>query len=267
MTQTDDRTTQDWTGRTVHGRDGAGLGRIVDVFGRPGEPGSWAAVRRMGRRRLVPLDAASDDGSTVRLPIDRRALRGAPRAGAGEPDGPTLAALHDHYHGRQVLADAQTRRHERYGGTKLGAAFFGWLVAIGLTVLLGGMVSAVVAGFGTPTAPNPLATAVIVVAVLAVAYYAGGYVAGRLARFDGVRNGLFTWVIGVLVTLVAAVATATGGARFNLLADVRLPVTDLLSPTGVLTFVAVVVVTLAAALLGGAAGERYHHKVDRAGER
>ena len=33
--------------------------------------------------------------------------------------------------GRGVLADARALQHERYGGAKLGSAFFGWLTAAG----------------------------------------------------------------------------------------------------------------------------------------
>ena len=46
---------------------------------------------------------------------------------------------------------------------------------------------------------------------LAVAYFAGGYVAGRMSRFDGARQGLGTWLLGLVVTVVLAVVGA--GAR------------------------------------------------------
>ena len=37
---------------------------------------------------------------------------------------------------------------ERFGGAEVGAAFFGWLVAIGMTVLLTGLVALAVAAWG-----------------------------------------------------------------------------------------------------------------------
>ena len=43
--------------------------------------------------------------------------------------------------------------------------------------------------------------ALVTVAVLIVGYYTGGYVAGRLARFDGARNGFLSWVVGLLATV------------------------------------------------------------------
>src|SRR5688500_7577987 len=49
-----------------------------------------------------------------------------------------------HVEGRPV-ADRDTvvsHQHERFGGLNWGAAFFGWLVAVGLTVLLTALLSA-----------------------------------------------------------------------------------------------------------------------------
>lgn len=264
MTDVENPTTQDWTGRTVRGRDGAKLGRLAEVHG------DWGVVRPgLGRRRLVPLEGATPAGDhDLQVPVDRASLRAAPRTAAEEPDDATQTALTDHYRGRRVLADAQTRQHERYGGAKLGAAFFGWLVAIGVTVLLAALVGSIAAAFGATT-PSPFWAALVAVVVLVVAYYAGGYVAGRLSRFDGARNGLFTWVIGVLVTIIAAVATAVGNGRFDLLTSVQLPAVPLtpaqLTVGGIVTFTAIVLGTLLGALLGGKAGQRFHDKVDRAG--
>jgi len=182
--------------------------------------------------------------------------------------------------GRQALAETDARRRAQYGGMKPGAAFFGWLVAIGMTVLLAAVTGAVGAALGVSavTLPGAAATgvatvgitgAIIALAVLAVAYYAGGYVAGRLARFDGARNGMLTWLIGLLVTIAAAVAAATVGSRYDMFAQVQLPAVPLtaeqLTVSGILALVALVGVTLLAAVLGGVAGQRYHRKVDRVG--
>src|SRR6185437_2386889 len=123
----------------VHSRDGAALGRLAEVHP-PGEttgPTAWGEVKgRFGRRTLVPLDAATvrgDDGVTV--PVDRAAFRTAPAAGSGRPDARVYTDLDRHYAGRGALAVARERQHERFGGMKIGAAFFGWIVAVGLTVI------------------------------------------------------------------------------------------------------------------------------------
>ena len=58
--------------------------------------------------------------------------------------------------------------------------------------------------------------AAILVLILMLAYYAGGYVAGRMARFDGSRQGFRVWLLGLLVTIAAAVAGWIGGSQYNI---------------------------------------------------
>jgi uncharacterized membrane protein YqgA involved in biofilm formation len=88
-----------------------------------------------------------------------------------------------------------------------------------------------------------------------------------MSRYDGARQGLAVWVIGLLVTILALVLGAVFGSQFNILDRVNLPRiplgTDQLSWGGVITAVAVLVVSLLAAMLGGKVGHRYHNKVDR----
>ena len=100
------------------------------------------------------------------------------------------------------------------------------------------------------------------------AYYAGGYIAGRMSRFDGGRQGLMVWQIGLIVTIAAAVLGGVFGSQYNLLDRVslpRLPVRfDQIGSGALITAVAVVVQTLLAAVMGGKVGHRYHDRVDRA---
>jgi MFS family permease len=177
--------------------------------------------------------------------------------------------------------DALDAQHDRFGGIKWGAAFFGWLSANGLAVLLIAILSAAGVAVGlTKGLPGADAAAenadtigigggVAVLVLLAIAYFAGGYVAGRMSRFDGMRQGIATWLIGLLVVVVLAVAGAVFGAKYNVLAQLnlpRIPVDEGTATTGgIIALVAVLVVTLVAAIFGGKAGERYHRKVDRAG--
>ncbi|MGI8440172.1 MAG: hypothetical protein ACR2NV_08310, partial [Thermoleophilaceae bacterium] len=106
--------------------------------------------------------------------------------------------------------------------------------------------------------------------VFGLAYFAGGYVAGRLARFDGVRQGLGVWLFALLVAVLLTLLGAVLGAQYNVLDQLqvvpRIP-TDLASLTtgGAIALVALLIVTVAAAILGGKAGEAFHRKVDRAG--
>jgi hypothetical protein len=165
---------------------------------------------------------------------------------------------------KSVLKEARTAQRERYGGAKLGSAFFGWLVAVGLTVLLGVLAGAVTAAIGA----DPATGTAVTVAVLLVSYFAGGYVAGRLARFDGARNGFLSWVVGVVATIVLTVVAAFVGAQYDVLNRVSLPTlpTSLADVTGTGMILAAVAVlgTLLAAVLGGKIGESFHRRVDRA---
>jgi hypothetical protein len=174
-----------------------------------------------------------------------------------------------------VVAEARERQREEFGGFNWGAAFFGWLVAIGIAVFLTAILSAAGAALGLTKASTSQAATIgivggaILLAIVLIAYYAGGYVAGRLSRFDGARQGLGTWLFGLLVTIAAAVAGAVFGSKYNVLAKLNLPRIPVdegtLSTAGLIALAAVLIGTLIASLIGGKAGERYHKKVDRVG--
>ena len=177
------------------------------------------------------------------------------------------------------VRDQVDRQHERYGGFKWGSAFFGWLCANGLTVILLALATAAGAAVGLTQASEQearsnagtigIAGGIALLVILALGYFAGGYVASRMARFDGARQGLAVWLVGLLVTVALGVAGALFGAKYNVLSQLnlpRIPVDEGTATTGGLVALALVlVVTLAAAVLGGKTGERYHRKVDRAG--
>lgn len=176
----------------------------------------------------------------------------------------------------QTPAEVQ---RERFGGTSLAGAFFGWLVAIGVVILLSGIIGAVAAAVGTSQDITPsdadgqegtigIVAGAVLLAVLAIGYYCGGYVAGRMARFEGVRQGRAVWLLGLLVTLLAAGLGAIFGSQYNVLDRVSVPEvpipTEDLSIGGIIALVAALVVTFLAAVLGGKAGTHFHRKVDRA---
>jgi MFS family permease len=177
--------------------------------------------------------------------------------------------------------DAVAVQRARFGGIKWGAAFFGWLSANGLAVLLIALLSAAGVALGlargldtaTEAADQAktlgLSGGIAVLVALFLAYLAGGYVAGRMARFDGPRQGVAVWVIGLIVVLVLAAAGAALGAQYNVLQQLnlpRIPIDEGTATTaGVITLVALLLVTLLGAVLGGKLGDRYHRKIDRAG--
>lgn len=170
-------------------------------------------------------------------------------------------------------------QHERYGGFNFGAAFFGWLVAVGVTALLTALLSAAGAAIGLTEVSDAEAQAnaetisivggALLVLVVAIGYYAGGYVAGRMSRFDGARQGIGAWVIGLLITLAAAVLAVIAGSEYNVVERAnlpRLPIgTETLTTGGAIASIVILAGTLLFAALGGVAGARYHRKVDRAG--
>jgi hypothetical protein len=209
---------------------------------------------------------------TAERPVDNGTVADDRRF-ARDADGTTTVT------DREAARDIRARQREEFGGTNWGSAFFGWLVAVGVAVILLAILSAAGTAFGlsevSDSEANSNAEAIgvvggaLLIAVLAIAYYCGGYVSGRMSRFDGGRQGFGTWAIGLAVTIVLAVAGAVFGAEYNINESLnlpRIPVDEGTLTTGAaIALAAVVIATLLAALIGGKAGERYHRKIDRVG--
>jgi hypothetical protein len=173
--------------------------------------------------------------------------------------------------------EARARQREEFGGFSWGSVFFGWLVAIGLAALLTAVLTGAGAAIGiTELSDGELSDeaetigllgGILLFAVLLLSYYAGGYVAGRLARFDGARQGFGVWLLGVLMTLAFAGLAALAGSEWNAFERLdlpRIPVDEgTLTTGGAITLAAIVIGTLIAAIAGGKVGERFHRRVDR----
>jgi hypothetical protein len=165
------------------------------------------------------------------------------------------------------------RQHDEFGGINWGSAFFGWLVTVGMAAILIGLLSAAGAAFGLSDVNEAetigVAGGVLLVLVLAAAYYCGGYVSGRMSRFDGARQGIAVWALGLAVTLALAAAGALFGAEYNVFEELNLPRIPVdegsLTAGAAVALVGVLVVTLGAAMGGGTMGERFHHRVERVG--
>lgn len=175
-------------------------------------------------------------------------------------------------------ADVQQVREEKWGGTNMGAGFFGWLVAVGMAVLLSSIIGAIAAAVGDANDVTQsqlereageisAAAAIVLLVVLLISFYAGGYVAGRMSRFDGTRQGWAVWLISLVAVLIAAGIGAAYGAEYDVMNRVDIPdvpiPTDDLTLGGAVTIAAALFATLVAALAGGKAGTHYHRKVDR----
>jgi hypothetical protein len=177
------------------------------------------------------------------------------------------------------MREARARQRDEYGGINWGAAFFGWLVAVGLGAILIGLVAGAGAAVGLTQLSGSearsnadtisLGGGIALLVVLMIAYYAGGYVAGRMSRFDGARQGAGAWLVGLLITIALGIVAAVLGDSYNVLSQLNLPRIPIGSETlttgGIVATLAVLLGTLVAAVLGGKVGERYHRKIDRAG--
>jgi hypothetical protein len=179
----------------------------------------------------------------------------------------------------EALRARWARQHEEFGGVNWASAFFGWLVSVGIAAILVGLLSAAGAAFGFSDVSDAEAEAnaetigivggLLLLLVFGAAYYFGGYVSGRLSRFDGARQGLAVWGIGLAVTLLLAAAAVAFGEEYNIYEQLNLPRIPIdegsLTLGAVIVLVCVLVGTVLAAAVGGKAGERFHRKVDRVG--
>ncbi|MGK5683490.1 hypothetical protein [Actinoplanes sp. URMC 104] len=221
-----------------------------------------------------PPDSSSPSGARAWHPED-----GSPDQEKTTKDGRgATSALSDR---QSVVA----REKDRYGGIKWGSAFFGWLTATGTAVILTAVLLAAGAAVGVSTGTTAsdvqgqasqevgkisVLGGILLLAVLLIAYFCGGYVAGRMARFDGVKQGIAVWVWAIVIAVLVAVAGAVAGEKFDILDRVggfpRLPVGGGDVTTGaIIAIVIAVVAALIGAILGGLAGMRFHRKVDKAG--
>lgn len=181
---------------------------------------------------------------------------------------------------RRILS----RERDEFGGVKVGSAFFGWLAATGMAVLLTALAAAAGAAIGITTGSVAqvgsaqgtdaktvgLVGGIALLVILFVAYYCGGYVAGRMARFDGWKQGFAVWLWAVVIAIIVAVIAWIAGSKYDVLSSVnvfpRIPVGNGdLTTGGIIALVAVVLASLVGALLGGVGGMHFHRKVDRAG--
>lgn len=175
----------------------------------------------------------------------------------------------------------QERQRDAFGGLSVGAAFHGWLSALGtmalllLTVatvgLVLGLAQDVSAGTGQLViGQTTVVTALSVLAAVTVlGCFAGSYAAGRLVRFDGARQGFGVWLLLVVTALVSLGLAVTAEAQYALTSrpsfpDVTVARADLW-PVVAITVGTAAVLSLLVALGGGRLGLRYHAKVDKAG--
>ncbi|WP_426979612.1 hypothetical protein ACQCSU_10300 [Pseudarthrobacter sp. O4] len=271
--------------------------------GTPSQDARIHDAREAARHDAVRKDAVSsepirDEPTRNGRTDDTRAFPTAPASGAatsrmdtpvhgekpmppGQAHDTRTDAIRDEVPTRETVV---AREREQFGGIQIGSAFFGWLAATGTAVLLTALVAAAgtAVGLATNTSVNEAVSGgnetvgligiIVLLVILFVAYYCGGYVAGRMARFNGAKQGFMVWVWAIIAAVVVAILGLVAGQKYNILANLnsfpRIPVNEgQLSTMSIIAAVVIAAVALLGAVLGGLAGMHFHRKVDRAGFR
>jgi hypothetical protein len=235
---------------------------------------SRAADERLHEERYThDPDSGSADRTAVAAP-PREPVRERDVVREREPvrdslAGPTLD--------RDDVRAMRARQRDRFGGFSWGSDFFGWLTAVGLASILTALLVAAGAAIGLSEVEDAAAQetvetvsvtgGILLLIVLAIAWFAGGYVAGRMARFDGARQGVGVWLWTIIAVIAVALLAAIGGSEYDLLEQLNLPRIPIgeetLTTGGAIALAAALLTTLIAAMLGGKLGERFHRRVDR----
>jgi MFS family permease len=167
------------------------------------------------------------------------------------------------------------RAHDRFGGFDVPAQLTGMLVATALVLLLGGIAGAVIGSIAYQTGLqgnlNDISVGALVsgLVVLLVSFLIGGWAAGRIARYDGGRNGLMTAVWFLILTAVLAGLGIWFGDQYNVVGRVDLPnwfgawfSDEDVTLAAALSGIGAVIAALAGGFLGGLWGARYHRRAD-----
>ncbi len=156
-----------------------------------------------------------------------------------------------------------------FGGIDVPATLGGTAAAIGTAALVAGLLAgAGTIGYQRGLAGNEELSVGGLVAglvTLLIAFLAGGWVAGRMARYDGGRNGVLTAVWFLLLAALMSGLGAWLGREYDVFPSLRLPQwfsADARTGAAVATGLVALAVMLLAGWLGGHLGSRYHRKAD-----
>jgi hypothetical protein len=288
---------QDDSGRPLHDDDALRAAEAhsapgPDAHSRPVDGTADDADRRDADRRdadatvVAPAAAPGrgDDAPTTSWRTDDGRVAGRP-GGAGPATGsqayPLVAETADPVALRRELL---TEQKQEFSGMRFGAGLLGWFAATGfgvsVFVVFAAIASAVVAassgsspdgfrGFlGDNAEVLSITTGIVVLVIVFAGYFVGGFTASRVARFSGFKQGLATWLWGLVITIVVGVIGAVVGVQAGdqSAPNPMVPSMDDLSSTSVESFVflgLLVVLSFGGAVLGGLLGQRWHRKVDR----
>src|SRR5829696_557403 len=182
----------------------------------------------------------------------------------------------------EAADEREDRLRDMYGGVDWLASFLGFVFAIVLGAVFSAVAGLVLVPFGiTPDLSGGQNGASVItgLALLGVliflTFFFGGYVAGRLARFDGGRNGamVLVWMFIVVVILALAAAIFSGFLPAGMADGIANGVGGMISTgrlligagaVGIVTALAAVLLAVLGGFLGGRMGSRYHTEIDRA---
>ncbi len=182
----------------------------------------------------------------------------------------------------EAVEEREDRLRDMYGGVDWLASFLGFVFSVVIASVFSTVAGLVLVPFGFPPEISggqlgaSVLTGLAVVGVLIfLTYFFGGYVAGRLARFDGGRNGAmvlaWTFILALILALVTVVFSGflPAGASESILnlAQGTASAAGSLAGAGVAGIVVAVAALLLALLggfFGGRLGSRYHTEIDRA---
>ena len=167
------------------------------------------------------------------------------------------------------MGRAEARR--RFGGLDIPASLAGMLVALALVVIIGGLLGAAIGAFGYQVGLEgnerevSIAGLVAGLITLFVSFLLGGWAAGRIARYDGARNGLMTAVWAIVLAAILAGLGAWLGSEYDVFRNIRLPqwFSDQTWTVGaIISGIVGLAAMLVGGTLGGIWGERYHRRAD-----
>jgi hypothetical protein len=160
---------------------------------------------------------------------------------------------------------------ERFGGIDIPASLVGMLTALSTVIILAGLVGAAfgVVGYQTGLEENAqdlsIGSLIGGVAILFVAYLIGGWAAGRMARYDGARNGFATGVWTLIFAGILAALGAWAGSEYDVFENVDLPQwfdSDAFTTAAIASGIGAILAMFVGGIIGGMWGERYHRRAD-----
>ena len=162
---------------------------------------------------------------------------------------------------------------DRFGGIDIPASLIGMLTALAMLVILGGLVGGAISAFGYQTGLEGADVEEVTIGgmiaglvVLFLSFVIGGWAAGRMARYDGLRNGIMTAIWAIILFAVLSIVGAWLGDEYDVLAKANLPrwfSEDVLTSTALIGALIAAATAIIGGALGGLWGAAYHRRADR----